>query len=147
MSEEKPYLTGRTYLFTVRKGDDLLGAIQDFCHNNQVRCGVISAIGAVEKATVGFYDQKKKKYNKSLIDRELEILALNGNVSLFDDSPMVHAHVTLADSENKAYGGHLMAGTRVFACEVFIQELTGTPKIRRTDKATHLPLWCHVPAK
>ncbi len=147
MSEEKPYLTGRTYLFSIRKGEDLLGALQDFCHDNQVRCGVIHAVGAVEKATFGFYEQKKKKYNKTTIDRELEILSLTGNASLYDDHPMVHAHISLADSDNRVYGGHLMAGTKVFACEVFIQELTGIPKIRRTDKATQLPLWCSAPSK
>ena len=65
MHEERPYLTGRTYLFSIHKGDDLLGAIQDFCHNNQVRCGFIQAVGAVEKATLGFYDQKKRKYINS----------------------------------------------------------------------------------
>ncbi|MFH1620264.1 MAG: PPC domain-containing DNA-binding protein [bacterium] len=146
MAEEKPYLTGRAYLFNVRKGDDLLGAIQDFCHNNQIRCGVIHAIGSVESATVGFYDQKKKKYSKVLFDREMEIVSLTGNSSLLDDKPMVHAHILLSDSDGRAYGGHLMAGARVFACEVFIQEITGTPKIRKTDKATMLPLWCHVPA-
>ena len=147
MAEEKPYLISRTYLFNLRKGEDLLEALQEFCHNNQIRCGIINAIGGVEKATLGFFDQKAKKYAKTVINRNLEITTLSGNVSLLDDRPMVHAHITVADSESKAYGGHLMAGTTVFACEVFIQELTGNPKVRRTDKATHLPLWFNVQGK
>lgn len=147
MHEEKPYLTGRTYLFNIRKGEDLLEVIQDFCHNNQIRCGFIQGIGAAEKAAVSIYDQKKKKYKKAVFDREMEILSINGNVSIFDDKPMVHAHITLADSESKVFGGHLIAGTKVFACEVFIQELSGTPKIRHVDKVTHLPLWCHTSAR
>ena len=35
---------------------------------------------------------------------------------------MVHAHVTLGDAEGRAFGGHLAAGTPVFACEFVIQE-------------------------
>jgi hypothetical protein len=106
-----------------------------------VRCGLISAIGAVEKATFTVYDQKTKKYNKLNVEKDLEILSISGNVSLFDDKPMVHAHAMFSDSEGKAFGGHLVAGTRVFSCEVFIQELTGDIKVRKLDKATQLPLW------
>ena len=139
--QEKPYLTGRTFLFSIHRGEDLLQAIQFFCHHHQVRCGLINAIGAVDRATFSVYDQKAKKYNKINIEKELEILSLCGNVSLFDDKPMVHAHVMFADSEGKAFGGHLMAGTRTFSSEVFIQELTGDPKVRKMDKATQLSLW------
>ena len=36
-----------------------------------------------------------------------------------------------------------MAGTRVFSLEVFIQELTGEPKVRKIEKTTQLPLWAN----
>ncbi|MBU2574524.1 MAG: DNA-binding protein [Elusimicrobia bacterium] len=139
--QEKPYLTGRTFMFSIQKGEDLLQAVQYFCHHHQLRCGLITAIGSVERATFGVYDQKAKKYVKINIEKELEVLSLSGNVSLFDDKPMVHAHLMLGDIEGKAYGGHLMAGTRVFSLEVFIQELTGELKVRKIEKATQLPLW------
>lgn len=143
LPQDKPYLTGRTFLFSIHKGEDLLLAVQHFCQHHQIRCGTISAIGAVEKATFGVYDQKTKKYNKINLERDLEILALNGNVSIFDDKPMVHVHIMFSDNEGKAWGGHLMAGTRVFSCEVSIQELSGEPKVRKTEKATQLPLWAN----
>jgi predicted DNA-binding protein with PD1-like motif len=139
--QEKPYLTGRAFMFSIHKGEDLLEAIQYFCHHHQVRCGLISAVGAVERATFSIYDQKAKKYNRINIEKELEILSLCGNVSIFDDKPMVHAHVMFSDSEGKAFGGHLVMGTKVFSSEVFIQELTGDLKVRKLDKATQLPLW------
>lgn len=139
--QEKPYLTGRAFMFSIGKGEDLLQAVQHFCHHHQVRCGLINAIGAVERATFGFYDQKAKRYNKINIEKELEILSLSGNVSLFDDKPMVHAHIMFSDADGKAYGGHLMGGTKVFNLEVFIQELTGDPKVRKLEKTTQLPLW------
>ncbi len=141
--QEKPYLTGRAFMFSIGKGEDLLQAVQHFCHHHQVRCGLISAIGAVERATFGVYDQKAKKYVKINLEKEMEILSLCGNVSLFDDKPMVHAHIMFSDMEGKAYGGHLMGGTKVFSLEVFIQELTGDPKVRKLEKATQLPLWAN----
>ncbi|MDD2774074.1 MAG: DNA-binding protein [Elusimicrobiales bacterium] len=144
MAEEKPFLTGRTYIFRLDKGDDLLAAIQEFCHDYQIKCGVITALGAVDSVTFGFFDQKKRKYVKTSLAQELEVLNVTGNVSIMDDKPMVHAHITVADSSGKTTGGHLMAGTRVFACEVFVQELVGTLKIRKADKATGLPIWANA---
>jgi predicted DNA-binding protein with PD1-like motif len=141
MAEEKPYLTGRTYIFRLAKGKDLLEQLTDFCHENQVKCGVISGIGALENATITFFDQAKKKYDKIALTGEQELLSLNGNVSIKDNRPFVHAHVVLGDKTGKAAGGHLALGSKVFSAEVFIQELVGEPKVRKEDKATKLMLW------
>ena len=74
MAEEKPYLTGRTYLFKLPKGKDLLETLADFCHDNQVKCGIVSVMGSVSNATVGVYDQSKKKYDKKVINEEMELI-------------------------------------------------------------------------
>lgn len=141
MAEEKPYLTGRTYIFRLPKGKDLLESLADFCHDNQVKCGVVSVVGSVENATVGFYDQSKKKYDKKVINEEMELLNLTGNISIQDNRPQVHAQVTLAGSDYQVIGGHLFPGTKIYVCEAYIQELVGEPKVRRMDKVTKLSLW------
>lgn len=141
MAEEKPYLTGRTYLFKLPKGKDLLEELIDFCHDNQVKCGTVSVVGMVSNATIGYYDQAKKKFEKSLFDEEMELLNLTGNVSIQDNRPMVQAYVTLADKEHTVIGGRLFPGTKIYVCEAFIQELVGEPKVRRSDKVTKLSLW------
>ena len=141
MAEEKPYLTGRTYIFRLPKGKDLLEQLTDFCHDNQIKCGIVSGIGAMENATISYYDQNKKKYEKIVLTGEQELLSLNGNISIKDNRPYVHAHVTLGARDGSCKGGHLMLGTRIFSAEVFIQELVGEPKVRKEDKATKLLLW------
>lgn len=141
MAEEKPYLTGRTYIFRLPKGKDLLESLADFCHDNQVKCGVVNVVGSVSNATVGFYDQTKKKYDKKVINEEMELLSLSGNISIQDNRPIVHAHVILSGKDYNAVGGHLFPGTKIYVCEAFIQELVGEPKVRRTDKVTKLSLW------
>ncbi|NLO91882.1 MAG: DNA-binding protein [Elusimicrobia bacterium] len=141
MPEEKPYLTGRTYIFKLNKGDDLLNELQEFCRDNQIKCGIIKGIGAVSCATLGFFDQKKKKYNKVKHDRAFEILSLLGNISLMEEKPMVHLHASMCDDQGGLVGGHLMGGTTVFACEIFVQELVGAPKMRKLDKVTGITIW------
>ena len=55
---------------------------------------------------------------------------------------MVHAHVTLADKEGRAYGGHLAEGTLIFACEYAVNEYLAEQALaRQNDAATGLMLW------
>lgn len=140
-AQEKPYLTGRTFLFSILKGEDLLQTLEAFCLHHGIECGIIQGIGALDQATFGIYNHKTKKYNKIVKKEDLEMLSLAGDISLFDDRPMTHSHIILSDMEGKSWGGHLMAGTKVYSAEIFIQELTGDAKSRKKDKATQLPLW------
>ena len=141
MAEERPYLTGRTYLFRLPKGKDLLEELIDFCHDNQVKCGIVHVVGSVVNATLGYYDQTKKKYDKKVFDEELELVSLNGNISIQDNRPIVHAHAVFSDKEFHTVGGHLLPGTKIFVCEAYIQEIVGDAKVRRSDKVTKLSLW------
>ena len=141
MAEEKPYLTGRTYLFRLPKGKDLLAELIDFCHDNQVKCGIVHVTGMLSNATIGYYDQSKKKFGKSIFDEELELVHCSGNISIQDNRPTVHASVVLADNEHNTVGGQLLPGTKIYVCEAYIQELVGEPKVRRSDKVTKLALW------
>jgi len=132
----KDLLMGR-----LQRGDDLLEALTAVVQREGVRLGRVEALGAVEKARVGYYDQASFQYEYLDLDQDLEILALVGNVSLRDGQPMVHAHVTLGDAQGRAFGGHLAPGTRVFACEFTVEVLEGAELHRGHDEATGLPLW------
>lgn len=141
MAEHKTYLTGRTYIFKINKGKDLLEQLSDFCHDNQIKCGIVSGIGSLENATLAYFDQAKKKYEKIVVSKETEILSLTGNISIMDNRSNVHAHVVLAQKDGTIVGGHLAVGSKVYLAEIYIQELVGEPKVRRSDKVTKLALW------
>ena len=132
---------GEVLMGRLQRGDDLLGGLAEQAKAAGVRAGRLQALGAVEKARVGFYDQGAFEYRFLDLGEPLEILALIGNVSLRDGEPMVHAHVTLGDARGKAFGGHLVPGTTVFACEFTIAILEGQALHRAHDDATGLPLW------
>jgi len=137
-NEIKP---GKTFIGKLKFGGDLLGELTSVCEENYIRLGRVEALGAVKKARVGFYDQQAREYNFLEIDKPLEITKLIGNISLRDGKPMVHAHITLSDSQGNAYGGHLAPGTIVFACEFIINSYDGLDYVRDYDEQTGLPLW------
>jgi len=120
---------------------DLLEEITSLCKVEDVKLGRLEALGAVSKARLAYYDQDAREYRFFEINKHMEITGLVGNVSLKDGQPIVHAHITLADADGCAYGGHLASGTVVFACEFCIQVLKGAQLHRGFDEQTGLPLW------
>jgi len=133
---------GRIFIGRFEAGDDLLAELNGFCKQNDIKLGVFNLIGAVRNAKLGYYDQEKKAYTGCVeLDKKLEISSCMGNVSIKDGEIMVHAHITLADMDGRAFGGHLMPGTEIFAAEFFIQELIGAELVRGKDGKTGLPLW------
>jgi len=122
-------------------GADLLEELTRICEDQGISNGRLEAIGAVRKACIGFYDQALRKYEFTTLDTSLEILNLSGNISVKNGNPVVHAHITLADSAGRAFGGHLAAGTIIFACECIIESFDGPVFKRGYDEETGLPLW------
>ena len=120
---------------------DILEEFAKICKENNIHFGRVEAIGVVKKANLGFYNQKNREYEFITIDKPLEITNLIGNISIKDGSPMVHAHITLSDEKGYAHGGHLDAGTIVFACEFIIKSFNEKPFERGFDQETGLPLW------
>jgi len=131
----------KTFIGKLQFGGDLLEELTSICEENDIRLGRVEALGAVKKGRIGFYDQQAREYNFLEIGKPLEITKLIGNISLRDGKPMVHAHVTLSDSQGNAYGGHLAPGTIVFACEFIMNSYDGPDHIRDYDEQTGLPLW------
>ena len=122
-------------------GSDLLGEITKISTERGIRLAWFQGLGAVQRVCASFYDQKAQEYKPVTIDRPLEITSLVGNVSVKGAAPFVHAHITLADDEGRAFGGHLAPGTIVFACEFTMEILDGPPFQRTFDETTGLFLW------
>jgi len=122
-------------------GKDFVKIIEDFCVQNSIQTGVFSVIGSVMSVTLGFYDQNQQVYVTFKKEEPLEIVLCTGNVSLKDGRVAVHAHGVFADMNGQTTGGHIFSETVVYAGEIYIQELLGTPLEREYDDRTGLSLW------
>ena len=131
----------KMFMGKLAHGADLLEEITEICIEQNICLGRIEALGAVQNARLGYYNQQDHVYHFFDLDQTLEITNLIGNISIKDGVPIVHAHVTLSDKDGHAYGGHLAPGTIVFACEIAIQVLDGPSFERGLDQETGLPLW------
>ena len=126
------------YFGRFMEDDDLVEALGKFADENSIQTAYFSIIGAVKNSKFSFYDQEQKKYLVMELDEEGEILHCTGNIALKDGKPFVHAHITLADREGRAYGGHLISA-KVFAAEFYLKKFDKIMK-RTLDEKTNLAL-------
>jgi len=122
------------------KGSDLYNGLLEVIKAKGIGTGIVYGIGALKKAVVAYYDQMAKEYRQISINQPVEVLSLMGNISFKDKKAFLHAHITVSDEE-KAWGGHLLEGSEVFAFEYQILELQGQVLERKYDEETGLFLW------
>lgn len=141
----REFARGRRLAARLPHGADLLEAIAAVADEHGVLVGEVRAIGALQRARLAFYDQTTHAYGEWSLDQPLELVSLLGNVSRRDGATAVHVHATLADHDGVCFGGHVAPGSVVFACELFLQELSGGEPLERAyDDETGLPLWHNV---
>jgi len=131
----KRVLQGRLY-----KGEEIISKIIKFLKENSINSGLISGIGAVTRAKIGYYEQSEKKYISREFNEPMEILSLRGNVSIKDGEPFPHIHIVLSKEDFSCIGGHLYEA-EVFAFEFEVIEFEGNYFERDFDEATGLFLW------
>ncbi|MFO7773873.1 MAG: PPC domain-containing DNA-binding protein [Dehalococcoidia bacterium] len=134
------YKADKELIVRLKHGADLIQSITELARNNGIETGSFTAIGALKRASLGYYDQRGHEYRKIRIDSPYELASCVGNVSLKGGEPFVHAHVVLSDEKGTTRAGHLLEGT-VFAAEVHLRRLQGPRLERKYDEVTELMLW------
>ena len=116
---------GNKYIIRIDKGEEIVSLLTEFCNERSIKLGKISAIGAVNEVEIGLFDPIKKEYHSNTIKGTFEILSVLGNITSKKDQPYLHMHITLSNSEYKAFGGHLNKAVVSATCEVIIEEMSG----------------------
>lgn len=133
-------MQGRSLLVGLDHGEDIVRQISNLLDKEKIETAALWAIGALTKAEIAFYDQAAHEYKTISVNEPAELVSFIGNATIRDGKPFLHAHAALAFSNGNVVGGHLTYG-RVFAAEVYLQELAGEPLVRQHDSTTGLYLW------
>lgn len=109
----------RIWCRRLRRGDDLLLAIEALAREACVQAGVLlSAVGCVSRACV----RDASGVTLRRLDEPMEIVSLNGTIS----AQRCHLHIALSREDLSTVGGHLMPGCIVnTTCELIVAELPG----------------------
>ena len=123
-----------TRVVILESGEEAFAALTKFANEAGITAASLTAIGAFEKAIVGWFDFEKKTYKKIEVAQQCEVLSAIGNIAVGDDgNASLHVHVVLGLSDGTTRGGHLLEGKVRPTLEVV---LTDTPvKLRRKKRA------------
>ena len=123
-----------TYVVVCDPGDEAVSTLTQFARAEDLEAAQITAVGAFERATVGWFDRATRDYRRIAVDEQCEVLSLIGDVAEGDDGPILHVHAVLGLSDGTTRGGHLLEGWVFPTLEVIVTE---TPaelrKVMRPD--------------
>ena len=107
-------------LISIDKGEFVNQKLLEVAEKENLKSGWINGLGAISDIEIGYWDIEKKVYVKNFFDDHYELLSLIGNVSLVDNKPFIHTHISFSDTEFKAFGGHLFDAKVIAAAEFCI---------------------------
>ena len=113
----------RAYVLVLEAGEEAFAAISAFANASRLDAASLTAIGAFERATVGWFDLAKKVYKPIAIPGQCEALSLLGDIAAGDDGkPSLHMHAVLGLSDGTTRSGHFLNGIVRPTLEVTIVE-------------------------
>lgn len=115
-------------------GEEAFATLTRFANEAGIAAASLTAIGAFERATIGWFDIATRSYRKIEVNQQCEVLSAIGDVALGDDGkPSLHVHIVLGLADGSTRGGHLLAGTVKPTLEVILTEVPST--LRRRKRA------------
>jgi hypothetical protein len=101
-------------------GEEIITELKKVVSDLDIKSGSISAIGALNNVTIGFFDTSIKEYKSKVFESDYEIVSLIGSVSSMNEEPYLHLHICIGDNQFNTYGGHFDRGIVSATCEMII---------------------------
>src|SRR3954447_7497376 len=88
-------------------GERVLAPLLEWLGRENIEYATLTGLGAVSAATVSYWNAEAKQYETHERNEQMEVVSLIGNVTLREEMPFVHAHVSLGRRDLSIIGGHL----------------------------------------
>ena len=125
---------------TIGKDEFINQKLLEVAVKEKIKSGWINGIGAIRDVEIGYYDLNQKKYIKKIFNKHYELISLIGNISLVDNKPFIHTHISFSDTKYKSFGGHLF-DARITAAGEFFVSLSDFVLSRELNCDIGLALW------
>jgi uncharacterized protein len=130
----------RTFAVVLDKGDEVMTSLMRFADHETVTAAQVTAIGAFEKAVLGFFTWDRKEYERIPVGEQVEVLSLLGDIGVEESGkPALHLHAVLGRRDGSTVGGHLLEAHVRPTLEVVVTESPAHLR-RRKDPETGITL-------
>ena len=141
MRKMKVEHSGQNFLVYIQIDEPVMETLTSVCKNNGIMNGQISGIGAVKEIEMGVYDLVSKSYLLKQYPDNHELISFQGNITLKDDNPFIHANITIGNHDLHTRGGHLFEMKVAVVGEFIIRNIESNVH-REFDKNIGLAVWC-----
>jgi uncharacterized protein len=101
----------RTFVLILDQAEEAFQTLSKFADRENITGASVTAIGAFERAKVGWFDFSAKRYKPISVAEQCEVLSLAGDIAQGDDGKAsLHLHAVLGLSDGSVRGGHLIEG-------------------------------------
>jgi predicted DNA-binding protein with PD1-like motif len=127
------------YAVIFYQGDEAFSGLLEFAKKYHVTSAHFTAIGAINGATLGWFDPQRKMYKKIPINGQHELIGMSGDIALYQGKPVVHTHMIVGGPDGTTRAGHVLA---VYASPTVEVMMTIDPVTmqKRLDPETDLTL-------
>ena len=129
---------GDTIVMRIDPGAEILKTVTECCEKENITGAYITGVGATGYCRIAAGDELKGEYCSSEYNEKMEIIHLTGDVTVVNEKPSVHIHVTLAGRGGvEVHGGHLEEGVIFSNCEIIITKIPGAVLKKRPYPEFH----------
>jgi uncharacterized protein len=99
----------REYAVIFGTGDEAFSGLLEFAEKYHITSAHFTAIGALNGATLAWFDPQRKMYKKISVNGQQEVISMIGDIALYKGKPVVHTHMVVGGSDGTTRGGHVLA--------------------------------------
>ncbi len=117
-------------------GEDLLDSLNSIIGKHEIGSALIlSGIGMLKDFEIGYYNGSE--YENKLFEDPMELLSMHGSIAEGSESK-IHIHVSLASSDHKVFGGHLVNAKVCMLNEIILRKLNIITLLRELNEKSGL---------
>lgn len=128
------------HFLILEKGEKIMASLVEHAKMNGIDGAEVTGIGAINQVEIGVYHLENKQYEKKHFGAEVfELISMDGNISLKENTPFPHIHASLGRENFSVLGGHMFEAEVFVTCEICVTPTSGVP-IRNYCEAIGLHL-------
>jgi len=130
--------TTATWVVVFDEGEEAFSALTDWAAGHEITAAQVTAVGAFERAVVGWFDRAAREYRRIEVGQQCEVLSLIGDIAVGAaadgeaERPQPHLHAVLGLADGSTRGGHLLEGRVRPTLEMVVREAPA--QLRKTHR-------------
>src|SRR5207302_2536629 len=89
----------KQYAVIFYQGDEAFSGLLKFAEKYHITSAHFTAIGALNGATLGWFDLQSKMYKMIHIQGQQEVIGMSGDIALYQGKPVVHTHMVVGNTD------------------------------------------------